>query len=77
MDKSMSNLKLELVQWLMNIEDSRTFDKIMAIKKAENNDWWSGISQQEIASIEAGIADANEGKLMDLQEVIKRYKKWL
>lgn len=69
--------KLELIQWLSNLNDSTILDKITAIRKEESKDWWLSISEIEKQSIEKGIEDADNGKLIDHSQVRKIYEKWL
>ncbi len=69
--------KLELIQWLSTIEDSSVLDKVLDLKNQENKDWWNSISKTEKSSIEKGLQDAEQGKLIPNQSVRKLYDKWL
>ncbi len=71
------NKKLELIQWLSTIEDSTMIEKIMALRKKENQDWWNSISENEKQSIEQGLKDAEDGKLNPHSNARKLYEKWL
>jgi predicted transcriptional regulator len=59
----LQNKKLELIQWLSSIEESK--------------DWWNSIAESEKEAIERGIQDANAGKLNPHSEARKIYEKWL
>jgi predicted transcriptional regulator len=60
---NLQNKKLELIQWLSSIEESK--------------DWWNSIAESEKEAIERGIQDANAGKLNPHSEARKIYEKWL
>ena len=74
---TLSNQKLELIQWLSVIEDKNIIEQILKIKKVESADWWEKLSAKEIESIELGLQDANEGKLISHKVVQKLYEEWL
>lgn len=77
MNAEIQNKKLELIQWLSTINDSRIINKLMKLRESENKDWWNNISKAEKKSIEKGIEDAEKGKLNPHSEVKKIYEKWL
>jgi predicted transcriptional regulator len=60
---NLQNKKLELIQWLSSIEESK--------------DWWNSIAESEKEAIERGIQDANAGKLNPHSKARKIYEKWL
>lgn len=76
-DVALSNKKIELIQWLSTIEDISILNKIMELRKNESKDWWNSISENEKKSIEAGLNDAENGKLIDHSQARKLYEKWL
>ena len=76
-ESTLSNKKIELIQWLSTIEDVSILNKIMDLRKKENADWWNSISDEEKKSIEAGIKDADEGRLNEHSKARKLYEKWL
>ncbi|MFZ4799597.1 MAG: hypothetical protein ACOYMA_19030 [Bacteroidia bacterium] len=76
-DLKIQNTKLELIQWLSTIEDSRLIEKIMDLRRDESKDWWSSISENEKKSIDRGIEDADLGKLNSHTKARMLYEKWL
>ena len=76
-DVTLSNKKIELIQWLSTIEDVSILNKIMELRKKESKDWWNSISEDEKKSIEVGLNDAENGKLNDHSQARKLYEKWL
>ena len=49
----------------------------MDLIQQENKDWWNSISENEKNSIDAGINDAEAGKLNDHSKARKLYEKWI
>ena len=76
-DVTLSNKKIELIQWLSTIEDVSILNKIMELRKKESKDWWNSISENEKQSIELGLEDAKSGKLNEHSEARALYEKWL
>ena len=75
-DLQIQNKKLELIQWLSNIEDLNFLDKISdMISRERKKDWWDEISEAEKQSIEKGIAQADAGKLNPHSKARKIYGK--
>ena len=74
---NIQNAKLELIQWLSTIDDSRLIEKILDLRKDESKYWWSSISENEKKSIEHGIEDAELGKLNSHSKARMLYEKWL
>ncbi|MDZ7848914.1 MAG: hypothetical protein U5L96_20525 [Owenweeksia sp.] len=52
-------------------------EKLLKFRKEEQADWWDELSEAEKASIEKGIKDADEGKVIPHSEARKAYEKWL
>ncbi|GAB5464766.1 MAG: hypothetical protein Kapaf2KO_02020 [Candidatus Kapaibacteriales bacterium] len=77
MEINIQNAKIELIRWLTTLEDISLIKKIMDLRKNDSKDWWNEISDAEKKAIEAGIADAENGKLRPNSEAKKIYGKWL
>ena len=77
MSPSVLEKKKELIQWLNDVEDDNTIDRLLAIKLNNSQDWWDILSTEEKVSIENGIKDLDEGNIVDHDEVRKIYDKWL
>ena len=71
------NKKIELIQWLSTLEDNSIIEKLLKFRKEETKDWWDSISEEEKKSIEKGISDADNNKLIPHSSVRKTYEKWL
>ncbi|MCB0396375.1 MAG: hypothetical protein KDD36_06965 [Flavobacteriales bacterium] len=71
--------KLKLIEWLVNLKDKTTIERLKWLKEdtASAADWWDEISEAERQSIERGLKDSKEGKVIPHQEVRKKYEKWL
>ncbi len=77
MELNIQNAKIELIQWLASLEDINIIQKLIALKKQENQDWWNNLSDAEKKSIDKGISDADNGNLNPHTEAKKVYEKWL
>ncbi len=67
--------KLELVQLILNTSKPLTLRKVEEVLKNEKDfDWWDEISEEERQSIEKGLAEADEGKLIPHAEVMKEVR---
>jgi predicted transcriptional regulator len=73
----LQNHKLELIQWLTSLKDAKTIERLISIKQEVQQDFWDEISEAEKQSIEQGIKDAEEGRLVPHEEIRKKYGKWL
>jgi hypothetical protein len=77
MELNLQSTKIELIQWLTTIENVSILQKIIEIRKRDNQDWWDSISTDEKESINEGIKDANSGRLKPNSEARAIYEKWL
>lgn len=68
-------LKLELLDWLLHIENSDTLQYLKIIKEQEvsQSDWWDDLSIEQKSGIERGLKDVDEGRVIAHEEVIKKY----
>ncbi len=67
--------KYKLIKWITNIQDSKLIDKL--VKIADETDWWDEISEPEKTSIEKGLKDLEEEKVIYHSEAKKIYEKYL
>ena len=77
MNTQILNKKIELIQWLSTLEDKSIIEKLLKFRKEETKDWWDRIYEEEKASIERGIAEADQKKLEPHSTARKIYEKWL
>nr|NQU91064.1 hypothetical protein [Bacteroidota bacterium] len=68
-------LKLELIEWLLNMENSDTINYLKLIKDTNmvNSDWWDDLSADQKAGIERGLRDIDEGRTTSHEIVKERY----
>jgi hypothetical protein len=68
-------IKLELIEWLSNLQDSETIEYLKFVKDSDSkeNDWWHDLSDEVKAGIERGLADADAGRVVSHEEVKKKY----
>lgn len=64
--------KLELIEWLANLNDATVIDKIKAIKSKKDLDWWISLSEEQKQDIDAGISDLDNGRKKSFNQVIRK-----
>lgn len=67
--------KLKLIEWILQIGDTRLLKQLESISNSDS-DWWNDLSAEEKSSIERGIAQANSGQLKSNEAVMKKYQRW-
>ncbi|MBV6643413.1 MAG: hypothetical protein KI791_22015 [Cyclobacteriaceae bacterium] len=69
--------KIRLIEWLAGLNDTKTLNEFITLKKKKEVDWWDEISVEERAEIEEGLAEADRGEVVPHNEVMEKYKEWL
>tara|TARA_R110001592_G_scaffold30066_1_gene108107 strand:+ start:957 stop:1190 length:234 start_codon:yes stop_codon:yes gene_type:complete len=77
MEINIQNTKIELIQWLTTLEDKGTLEKLLALRKSQLKSAPHQLSQDEKKSVELGLEDSEDGKIVSHQEAKKVYEKWL
>lgn len=67
-------VKLELIQWLSNLNDKEVLASMLQFKKnVQKYDWADDLSPEQIKQIEEGLEDIRKGRTVPSKEVWKRY----
>lgn len=67
-------IKLELIQWLSNIDDEGTLRSILLLKKAsQTGDWADDLTAEQRKKIEAGLEDIREGRVISRKKLWQKY----
>ena len=68
-------IKLELIEWLSQLEDHETIEYLKVVKdsRANEGDWWNDLSADQMSGIERGLKDMREGRTYSHEEVKKRH----
>ncbi len=73
-------LKIELIQWLTEINDPEIIQQLTEIK--EGHDWWDSITAEEQIAIDQGLIELDGGNSIShevvknaVQEKLKKYGK--
>jgi hypothetical protein len=69
--------KLELIQWIVGVNDLNIINEFIALKKSKESDWWDELSAEEQAEIHEGLSQADNGNVIPHEKVMEKYKKWL
>ncbi|MDR2815407.1 MAG: hypothetical protein LBB62_01720 [Proteiniphilum sp.] len=64
-------IKLELIEWLIGLEDEDMISYLKAVKESEtrHNDYWNDLTDELKAGIERGLKDIDERKTVSHEEV--------
>jgi len=69
-----SQIKIELLQWLNELQDKKILQSLFHFKQIQDsNDWWEGLTEKQKEDIELGMKEAKEGKTHSSSEVWKKY----
>lgn len=67
-------MKLELIQWLSQLEDKGLLHALFQIKKSnESADWYDELTGDQRAAIAEGEADLKAGRVTRSEELWKKY----
>lgn len=53
--------KLELIQWLINLNDENVIARIKSLRD-EDADWWDSLSTEETKAIREGLEQLDRGE---------------
>ncbi|GAH72074.1 unnamed protein product [marine sediment metagenome] len=69
------SVKLELIEWLMKLEDDETINYLKVVKdsSASDHDWWDDLTNEQKQGIERGLRDIDNGRTVPHDQVKKRY----
>ncbi len=66
-------LKLELIEWLVRLEDDEVIRYLKTVKDTEqDHDWWNTLTDEQKEGIERGLRDIDEGRIVPHEEVKHR-----
>jgi predicted transcriptional regulator len=77
MNNELVSLKLELIQWILNLDDADVLHSIKDLQSANQTDWWEDLNEEQKASIKTGLDDLEAGKVHPHSEVTKLFDRWL
>ena len=71
-----SQIKIELFRKIDILEDSKLVElyNFLVKKSTTKKDFWKELNQDQVADIEAGLADLEKGKKKDFNKVVAKYK---
>ena len=67
-------MKLELIQWLSQLEDKGLLHSLFQIKKSnETADWYDELTDDQRAALAEGEADLKAGRVKSSEDLWKKY----
>ena len=70
---STNALRLELIEWLTQLNDKSLLTSLMQFKKAEEKDWADDLSDEQIKSLERGLKDIKKGRVISSEALWAKY----
>jgi predicted transcriptional regulator len=69
-------IKLELIEWLMHLDDSDTINylKIMKDSSSDHSDWWEELDDVQKQGINRGLEDIDFGRFTSHENVKIKYE---
>ena len=77
MNLNLQNKKIELIQWLSTLTDESVIEKLVSIRQNHKDTSWEALSDEERVSIEKGLEDMKNGKVIPHSKARELYEKWL
>jgi len=67
--------KSSLIAWIEQLSDTKMLSVLEGLKDTgSKNDWWSGLSDAQKQHINAGLEDAENGRLISSNEFWSKLK---
>lgn len=66
--------KLELIEWLANLDDEATIEYLKVVKDSKTEkDWWEELTPEQKLGLGRGLKDVDEGLVVSHEEGRKRF----
>ena len=69
--------KIQLIQFLTLTSSETLIEKMEKLIQKDKTDFWEELSPELQSAIEKSIAQANSGKIIPHEEVMKKYSQWV
>ena len=71
--------KLNLIEWISKLNDLSIIERLKQIREdySKSGGWWESLEKEELASIERGLQDFEEGRVHSHETARKIYEKYL
>ncbi len=68
------SIKIELIEWLARLEDNSILTSLLQFKKAsESGDWSDNLTKKQIESLQRGLLDMKNKKVISSQDFWNSY----
>ena len=65
--------KLELVRLILKIDNQQIINKLTAMLKEQDQDFWNELSDQQKEEIKLGIKQLDDGQRISVEEFISKH----
>lgn len=71
--------KLDLIEWISKLNDASLIQKLRSIKLNydKSKDWYAELNDEELASINRGLKDIEDGRVNSHESAKQIYGKYL
>lgn len=66
--------KLNLIQYITQIDDSKIIERLKQFVKANEDDFWNDLDEDQKQEIKQGIDELNRGEKFDYEDVISSHR---
>jgi predicted transcriptional regulator len=67
-------IKLELIEWLTQLDDADTIEYLKVVKDSKSDsDWWQELTPAQKQSLERGLKDVDAGRVTPHDDVKSRF----
>ncbi|GAB1858541.1 hypothetical protein MHTCC0001_33800 [Flavobacteriaceae bacterium MHTCC 0001] len=71
----MQAIKLDLINWLVNLKDEAVLSKITSLKNSTpNKDWYDELSEDYQKDLQKGLDDIDNGRVIPHEQAIAKIK---
>ena len=68
-------IKLELIEWLTNLNDIETLNYLKVVKdsRSGNQEWWNDLTEHQRLGIQRGLKDIDKGRIVSHSDLKIQY----
>jgi hypothetical protein len=66
--------KLNLIQYITQIDDSKIIERLKQFVKANEDDFWNDLDEDQKQEIKQGVDELNRGEKFNYEDVISSHR---
>ena len=68
--------KYTLIEYITQVKDVSIIEKLKQFVKANENDFWNDLSEEQQQEIKQGMAELDRGEKFDYETMMAKHRKW-